>query len=298
METKTVMRQSVLAVKDLANKAGQGISMDPERYGNSLLQDLESGLDTFLSKIPEEFRSEYEKRYIEKYSMWMQALSRCFSVMVTGAGNFNNRRHEKMNNYERAARERLETWREKVVKRLNRKSRLTGWEEVERLQNKLDKLTELQEMMKAVNKIVRSKKLSETEQYDELAGLGLSDKIIKSVMATPQYSFYKKGFQAFELSNNNAKIKATMEAIARHTAMAKTPDEEFAFEGGKVSICNSEERIRIYFDEIPSCDMRKELKGSAFKWSPKNQAWQRQLTPNALAAVKNLLGRNVFRKTA
>lgn len=284
------MRESVLAVKALAYRAGQGISFDPERYGEGLLRDLENGLDNFLPNIPEQFRAEYEKRYIVKFCEWMQALSRTYSVMITGAGNFNNKRHDKMNRYERSAYDRFTTWRDKVLKRLNREKRLVGWEEVERLQEKLERLTELQEKMKAVNKIVRSKKLSEVEQYEELEALGLSKELINEVMSEPQYAFQKKGFQAYQISNNNAKIKATEEAIRRHTAMAETEDSEIPFEGGKIEMCYSEERIRIYFDERPDAEMIKKLKGAAFKWSPKNVAWQRQLTPNAKYATSRLLG--------
>lgn len=284
------MRESVLAVKALAYRAGQGISFDPERYGEGLLRDLENGLDNFLPNIPEQFRDEYEKRYIAKFCEWMQALSRTYSVMITGAGNFNNKRHEKMNRYERSAYDRFITWRDKVLKRLNREKRLVGWEEVERLQNKLEKLVDLQEKMKAVNKIVRNTKLSEVEQYEELEALGLSKKLINEVMSEPQYAFQKKGFQQYQLSNNNAKIKATEEAIRRHTAMAETEDSEIPFEGGKIEMCYSEERIRIYFDERPDTEMIKKLKGAAFKWSPKNVAWQRQLTPNAKYATSRLLG--------
>lgn len=283
------MRQSVLAVKDLAERAGQGISMNPERMGAQLLQELESGLDAFLAQIPDELQAEYEKRYIAKYSEWLHALSRTFSVMITGAGNFNNRRHEKMNDYEHSARERFETWRKKVVKRVNRQQRLVGWAEVERLQNKLDTLTELQEKMKAVNKIVRNAKLSEIEQHEELEALGLSARTINEVMAEPQYSFCNKGFQSYQLSNNLAKIKATEQAIKRHTAMATTDDKEFTFDGGKVAVCNSDERIRIYFDDIPDEETRKMLKSNAFKWSPTNKAWQRQLTPNAMYALKHFV---------
>jgi hypothetical protein len=284
------MRESVLAVKALAYRAGQGISFDPERYGEGLLRDLENGLDNFLPNIPEQFRAEYEKRYIAKFCEWMQAFSRTYSVMITGAGNFNNKRHEKMNRYERSAYDRFTTWRDKVLKRLNREKRLVGWEEVERLQEKLERLTELQEKMKAVNKIVRSKKLSEVEQYEELEALGLSKELINEVMSEPQYAFQKNGFQAYQISNNNAKIKATEEAIRRHTAMAETEDSEIPFEGGKIEMCYSEERIRIYFDERPDAEMIKKLKGAAFKWSPKNVAWQRQLTPNAKYATSRLLG--------
>lgn len=283
------MRQSVLAVKDLANRAGQGISMNPERMGEQLLNELEYGLDRFLAQIPEELRSVYEQRYIAKYSEWLQAMSRTFSVMITGASKFNNRRHEKMNDYEHSARERFETWREKVLKRVNRQQRLVGWAEVERLQNKLDQLTELQEKMKAVNKIVRNKKLSEIEQHEELEALGLSNRTINEVMAEPQYSFQKKGFQTYHLSNNLAKIKATEQAIKRHTAMATTEDKEFTFDGGTVAVCNSDERIRIFFDEVPDEETRKMLKSNAFKWSPTNKAWQRQLTPNAMYSLKHFV---------
>ena len=284
------MRPSVLAIKDLAYRAGRNISFNPDKLGESLLNDLEKGLTAFLAKIPEELQEEYEKRYISKYSEWLSAMSRTFSVMITGPGNFNNRRHEKMNRYERSAYERFENWKDKVLKRINRQHRLVGWEEVERLQNKLEVLTEAQELMKAVNKIVRNSKLSEIEQYEELEALGLKQQQISELMAEPMYSFYKKGFQPFQLSNNLAKIKATEEAIKRHTAMAESEDKEFTFDGGKVEYCYSDERIRIYFDKIPDVEIRTKLKSEAFKWSPKNQAWQRQLTPNAIRATERVLG--------
>lgn len=140
-------------------------------------------------------QEEYEKRYIAKYSEWLHAMSRTFSVMVTGAGNFNYRRHQKMNNYEHSARARFETWKEKVLKRINRQQRLVGWDEVERLQNKLDKLMESQDMMKAVNKIVRNSKLSDEEQREELEALGLSARTIEEIMKGPHYSFQRKGFR-------------------------------------------------------------------------------------------------------
>ena len=286
------MRASVLALKDLAYRAGRNVVFDPERLGERLLNELEEGLTAFLAKIPEELQEEYEKRYISKYSDWLSAMSRTFSVMITGPANFNNRRHEKMNRYERSAYERFEKWQEAVLKRINRQHRLVGWEEVERLQNKLEVLTEAQELMKAVNKIVRSSKLSEIEMHEELEALGLQQHQISELMAEPMYSFQKKGFQQFQLSNNLAKIKATEDAIKRHTAMAEAEDKEFTFDGGKVEY--SDERIRIYFDNIPDVEMRAKLKSEAFKWSPKNQAWQRQLTPNAVRAAKRVLGVEKF----
>lgn len=92
------------------------------------------------------------------------------------------------------------------------------------------------------------------------------------------------------MSNNLARIKATEGTIKRHTTMAQSEDKEMLFEGGTIEISNTDERIRIHFDAIPDTDMRDKLKKSAFKWSPKNQAWQRQLTPNAKYAIERILG--------
>lgn len=283
------IRKSVSELEQMAVNACRMISMDPERMGKHICIECSEELNEFLAQIPEELQAEYEAKYLNKWREWLAALSRCYSVLVTGPARFNSRRHEKMNDYERAARQRLRDWRDKVVKRINRQQRLVGWEEVERLQSKLDTLTDLQEKMKAVNKIVRNGKLSEEEHREELEALGLSARTIEEIMKCPYYSFEKKGFQTYQLSNNLAKIKATQAAIERHKAMAEAEDKEIKFNGGRVVVCNSEERMRFYFDEIPSVEVRNLMKRNAFKWSPKNGAWQRQLTNNCKFDTKRIL---------
>ena len=272
----------------MAVNACRLISMDPERMGNHICIACSEELDEFLSKIPEELRAEYEAKYLQKWREWLASLSRCYSVLVVGPARFNNRRHEKMNDYERAARQRLQDWRDKVVKRINRQERLTGWQEVERLQNKLDTLTELHEKMKAANKIVRSKKMVEAEQIDELVALGFNEQQAIEILK-PTERWQSVGFPTYQLQNNLAKIKDTQAAIERHKAMAEAEDKEIKFNGGRVVVCNSDERMRFYFDEIPSVEVRNLMKRNAFKWSPKNGAWQRQLTANCKFDTKRIL---------
>ena len=272
----------------MAVNACRLVSMDPERMGNHICIACSEELDEFLSKIPEELRAEYEAKYLQKWREWLAALSRCYSVLVVGPARFNNRRHEKMNDYERAARQRLQDWRDKVVKRINRQERLTGWQEVERLQNKLDTLTELHEKMKAANKIVRSKKMVEAEQIDELVALGFNEQQAIEILK-PTERWQSVGFPTYQLQNNLAKIKDTQAAIERHKAMAEAEDKEIKFNGGRVVVCNSDERMRFYFDEIPSVEVRNLMKRNAFKWSPKNGAWQRQLTANCKFDTKRIL---------
>ena len=282
------IRKSVSELEKMAVNSCRGISLDPERMGKHICIECSEELNEFLDNIPTALQAEYEAKYLNKWREWLAALSRCYSVLVTGPARFNSRRHEKMNDYERAARQRLKDWSEKVVKRINRQQRLTGWQEVERLQSKLDTLTELHEKMKAANKIVRSKKMSEEEQIDGLVALGLNEKQAVEILK-PTERWQSIGFPTYQLQNNLAKIKDTQAAIERHKAMAEAEDKEITFNGGRVVVCNSDERMRFYFDEIPSVEVRNLMKRNAFKWSPKNGAWQRQLTANCKFDTKRIL---------
>ncbi len=284
-------RKKVNACRELAIASGRMVSMDPERWGENMLDSLESGLAGFLSQLPEDVRDEYEDKYIAKYKEWLYAQSRCFSQMVTGAGGWNAatiRRHEKTNAAEHAAYERLQAWTEKVIKRCNRQERLTGWAEVERLQSKLEDLQKSQEMMKAANKIIRDKKLAEVEKVDELVALGFPEEAALRIM-DPSHGWWGAGFAPFELSNNNARIKDTEAKIARHTAMASQEDESTEYPWGTFRADYQDERYRFIFDQIPDEDVRKLLKDHGFKWSRRNNAWQRQITANSKYVVYHII---------
>lgn len=48
-------------------------------------------------------------------------------------------------------------------------------------------------------------------------------------------------------------------------------------------------RLQLKFDGKPTQEIRDVLKQNGFKWSPKNEAWQRQLTPNARIATERVI---------
>lgn len=283
-------REKVNALRELAVNSGRNISMDPDRWGEHMLDSLEISLGKFLSQIPDELKDELEDAYIGKYKEWLYAQSRCFSVMITGPAKFNNRRHEKTNAAEHAAYERLQTWAEKVIKRCNRQERLTGWAEVERLQEKIDNLTRSQEMMKAANKIIRDKKLAEIEKVDELVALGLREEVALKLLE-PDFCG-RLGFASYALTNNLAKIKDAEARMKRHAAMANRAvdgDEVHEYSWGKLIVAFGDERYRFIFDGKPAPEIIKLMKSNAFKWSPSNSAWQRQITSNAKYAVKRMI---------
>lgn len=286
-------REKVNACKELAKRSGQWTSFDTERHAEVMLDSMESGLSEFLNQLPEEVRDDYEDRYIEKFKEWLSAQSRCFSQAITGAGGWKPatfRRHEKTNAAERNAYNRLQEWCEKVIKRCNRQERLTGWAEVERLEAILEQLTEDQENMKAANKIVRSKRLAEVQKVDELVALGYTEEIAIKLLSLR--GWWGAGFAPFELSNNNARIKDTEAKIHRHRALAERGaggDEVHEHPWGKVVVAFADERYRFIFDGKPEPDVISLLKSNGFKWSPKNAAWQRQITANAKYSVKRVI---------
>lgn len=288
METTITRRASVQALKPIAYRASQGISFTPEKRGEQWLNDCESSLRQYLAQIPEEMHATFEEKFVQLYGQWLGAMSRCISPMITGPAKFPTRRADKLNQYERNARERLSTWCEKFIKRCNRQQRLTGWDEIARLQEKVDELTQLQETMKAANKIVRSKKLAEVEKVDELVALGISEKYAIQLLQ-PVQAWQTQGFASYQLTNNLAKIKDAQARINRLTAIAESADRELEIEGVTVCVCNSEERLRLCYDGKPDSDTIALLKHNGFKWSPKNKAWQRQLTDNAFYAASRVL---------
>lgn len=266
------------------------ISQDPERYGESLLTSMDADVEDFIGQIPIEVQEVYEQRLVQLYKEWFRAQSRCFSVLVTGAGNFNQRKHQKANDAERAAYERLQAWKEKTIKRLNRKERLTGMAEVERLRAILEAAEETHEKMKQVNQICR-RKCTDEEQVDAIvAECGIKEEQAKElIFPDPDRGTYHKGFASYQLSLNLAKIKDLKAKIARHEEMADKENKILEFEGYDVELDYQEERLRIRHHEKPDAQTIQELKGNGFKWSPKNKAWQRQLTSNAVYAARRVL---------
>lgn len=284
------MRKSVEECREEARRAGQLISQDPQRYGESLLTSMDADVEDFIGQIPIEVQEVYEERLVQRYKEWFRAQSRCFSVLVTGAGNFNQRKHQKANDAERAAYERLQAWKEKTIKRLNRKERLVGMAEAERLRAELETCEDVHQKMKQVNQICR-RKCTDEEQVDAIvAECGIKEEQAKElVYPDPDRGTYRKGFASYCLSLNLAKIKDLRAKIARHEAMAEKEDKILEFEGFDVELDYQEERLRIRHHEKPDSETIRELKGNGFRWSPKNKAWQRQLTSNAVYAARRVL---------
>lgn len=91
------------------------------------------------------------------------------------------------------------------------------------------------------------------------------------------------------LSNNNQEIHRLKNRLQALKKAKETPTQESENEYFKI-VRNSElMRLQLFFDEIPSKEIREILKHNGFRWSGKNKAWQRHLNNNSEYALKYVL---------
>ena len=104
-----------------------------------------------------------------------------------------------------------------------------------------------------------------------------------------EYNGSRAPHMSFSLTNINNKIKAARQRIQELSKIKEKGTEETKTEYFKV-VENAEiMRLQLIFDGKPDDKIRAILKSNGFRWSPKNVAWQRQLTNNARWSVKRVI---------
>ena len=218
------------------------------------------------------------------------------SQFIAGAGNFNMRKH----NRQMAREDSL--WEEyRQIEAILDKIRSVGTGPVdladpharEMLTERLNSQRQMLEDAKTANAYYR--------KHKTLEGCpGLSEKnrawltrpgVFASGDGSP-ISQYGSPFPAYELASIRGKIERTEQRLAeldRREQQAAEPQTGTAFDGGQIVRNIDLNRLQILFDAIPDADTRAALKQNGFRWSPKNQAWQRQLTDNAERAARQVL---------
>ena len=70
-------------------------------------------------------------------------------------------------------------------------------------------------------------------------------------------------------------------------------DENIVEHDGAKAINNfDEERVQLLFDEKPTAEIIKDLKGRGWRWSPSRGVWQRKNTPMAVRAAESILSKH------
>lgn len=232
----------------------------------------------------------YSKKLAEYYNKENEISCRCPSVMISGGSNFPVRKKEKQNKAWEKNHENYnycESLKKKISDLLYKQEIIKSGDAdaIEKLEEKLENLKELQETMKAANKAVRMK---DTEKGNEkLKAMGYSDDQIRE-LREPDFCG-RIGYPSYALQNNNANIRRIEGRIKQLKAEKEKGTAEVETDICKVVENTEEMRLQLIFDGKPDAEVRDILKHNGFRWSPKNTAWQRQLTENARYAANKAI---------
>ena len=160
---------------------------------------------------------------------------------------------------------------------------------IEKLQTRVKGLETLQEQMKACNKIAKSRRKNypHDEKVRDLLALGVSEETATTILDSSKFGGL--GIPGFNLTNNSANIRRLKQRIEELERTAQ--DETTETEIGDVRIVDNVEdnRVQVFFPRKPADDVRKRLKSSGFRWSPRNRCWQSYRGAGYLAAAQKIV---------
>ncbi len=233
----------------------------------------------------------YARRLAAYYNDYYRNEAACPSILISGGSNFPVRKKEKQNsrretlmheyNEIQGILSKIESVGTGPINPTDPHAREMLTDRLQRLQSTLDR-------GKAMNAHYRKHKTMKgfPGMTDETAA-----EMDETISRAP--SFAQTPFPDFELASLRGKIKRTQENLSKLDGLEQHKDDAantLEFDGGKLFLNMEQNRLQILFDEIPGDEIRSALKSHGFKWSRRNEAWQRQLTRNAIYDAKHILG--------
>lgn len=151
----------------------------------------------------------------------------------------------------------------------------------EKLADKIARLEARQSLMKAANVCIRK------NDWVGLAALGFSAadcaRLFKGDFAN------RKGFPAYELTNNGANIRRLQSRLV--VVEAHKDDVSSEYNIGSITVTEDVDanRVKIAFPDKPVYDCIKQLKSAGFHWSPTEGVWMRQRSNAATYEAKRIV---------
>lgn len=265
--------------RNSVNKAAQLVEQQKDRVSTFYHDKLDALLNSYARRLAQ-WTNDYNRNQASYPSQF-----------IAGAGNFNMRKHNRQMSREDSL------WEEyRQIEAILDKIRSVGTGPVdladpharEMLTERLNSQRQMLENAKTANAYYR--------KHKTLKGCpGFTPKQAAALTAPDRFDIRVHGspFPAYELASIRGKIERTEQRLAeldRREQQAAQPQTGTAFDGGQIVRNIDLNRLQILFDAIPDAGTRAALKQNGFRWSPKNQAWQRQLTDNAERAARSALG--------
>ena len=233
--------------------------------------------------------------------------SKTFSTAITGGAGITEKQVSTNEKRMRQQSEKSELWNQKydklhkILEKIAKNKPADLYEEgdvikstdnnaMTKLQQKLKMLQDRKTMLKngvvAAKEYRKNKDLSVFEKYN--IDKETTDTIVNHIDNGGKPT-EKDMYNWFTMPYLNRDIKEVEKRIAILEKNQAKGTDEILIEGGKIVYNGEAQRLQIFFDGVPSKEVRETLKAHAFKWAPTPKAWQRTLTENAKYAVNQYL---------
>lgn len=261
---------------------------------NARVNEAAQILETVKAKCATEAQRDRAEYLFDRYAATLaEAINRdneigtrCPSVMISGAGNFPTAKKAKQVAAWDANREtfaRAEHYLQLLRTAHTQPIKSSDPEAVEALAAKLEALKQEHATMKAVNAYYR--KNGTLDGCPELTPA--ARKAIEGMWARGWYVGVP--YPTYTLTNSLANVKRTEQRLNGLKAAQEAAPAEVEHDGITYREDPEQMRVQLIFDGKPAEDVRAILKKWAFRWSPRNQAWQRQLTDNGKRAARRAM---------
>ena len=295
------------------------ISFDPDAHAErdikqwgEMFYSLYNSLSEEAKKqgVLEKYNSAFNNGYNSLLKLEREIIatrSKTFSTAITGGAGITEKQISTNEKRMRLQIEKSELWSQKYDKLYNILEKIaknkpadlyqegdviksTDNNATTKLQQKLKMLQDRKTMLKngvvAAKEYQKNKDLSVFKKYniDEETTKTIVNHIDKGGKPTE-----KDMYNWFTMPYLNRDIKEVEKRIAILEKNQAKGTDEILIEGGKIVHNGEAQRLQIFFDGIPSKEVREALKSHAFKWAPTAKAWQRTLTENAKYAVNQYL---------
>jgi hypothetical protein len=293
---------------DLARGAHAGTSFVPddrghqerEGYAATLTHDRENlskhaTTDEKRITLETEF-ARYREGYAQRTRVYLRSRGRCVSTMIAGSSNFPARRQTKINDIADRRLHELVEFRTRalaaITKTLHPELQPIMADDsnaTERLREKIAKAEKLQEQMKSANAAIRKHaKAGAPAQIVALVALGIPESAAAQLLV-PDFAG-RIGFPAYELTNNGANIRRMQGRLQAITRDQATPTTEVEGTAARLEDDPPANRVRLFFPDKPSAEIRTRLKHAGFRWAPTIGAWQAYRNHHALATAQAVAG--------
>ena len=233
--------------------------------------------------------------------------SKTFSTGITGGAGITEKQVSTNEKRMRQQSEKSELWNQKydklhkLLEKIAKNKPVDQYEEgdvikstdnnaMTKLKQKLKMLQDRKTMLK--NGVVAAKEYQKNKDLSVFKKYNIDKETTETIVKHIDNggSPTEKGmYNWFTMPYLNRDIKEVEKRIAILEKNQAKGTDEILIEGGKIVYNGEAHRLQIFFDGVPSKEVREALKAHAFKWAPTAKAWQRTLTENAKYAVNQYL---------